>query len=86
MQSPRSLVVLLKTGAAAEDLGEPELPDGALHVGDFALGGSGSLDPLRRLTADTADHVGMSERLGGSLLGLLDQGGGNGLGDAGMQR
>lgn len=62
------------------------MPNSALHVGDFALGGSGSLDPLRGFTADTADHVGMSERLWGSLLGLLGQSRRNGLGDAGMER
>ncbi|KAH6610285.1 hypothetical protein Trco_000305 [Trichoderma cornu-damae] len=84
--SPRNVIVLLQPGAAAQDLGEPELPDGALHVGDFALGRSGSLDPLGGLAADSADHVGVRERLRGALLRLLGQGGGDGLGDAGMER
>jgi hypothetical protein len=41
---------------------------------------------LRRLAANAADHVGMSEGLGGSLLRLDVEGRRDGLGDAGVQR
>lgn len=86
VQRPGNLVVLLETRAAAENLGQPELADGTLHVANLALSGRRCLDPLRGLTANTADHVGMGERLGRALLGLGGESRGDGLGDAGVQR
>lgn len=86
MQSTSNLVVLLKARAAAENLGKPELADGTLHVSNLALSGCGRLDPLGRLAADTAYHVGMSEGLGSALLGLVAEGRGNGLCDARVER
>lgn len=86
MKSPRNLIVLLQPRTAPQDLGQPKLPNGALHVSNLALGGRGSLDPLRGLSAHAADHVGMREGLWGALLGLDVEGGGNWLGDARVQR
>lgn len=87
MQRTGNLVVLLESRAAAQDLGEPELADGTLHVCDLALSGLGSASPLRGLTTDTTDHVGMGQGLGGTLarLGTV-HGGGHWLDDARMQR
>jgi hypothetical protein len=53
---------------------------------DFALDWRGGFDPLGGLTANTAYHVGMGQRLGCSLGRLQIEGRGNGLGDAGVQR
>lgn len=86
MKRSGNLIILLQPGAAPQNLGQPELADGALHMADLPLGGGGSADPLRRLTANTTDHVGMSQGLGGSLGGLGVDLRGDRLGDAGMQR
>nr|POE72015.1 hypothetical protein CFP56_11891 [Quercus suber] len=64
------VVVLLEARTAPQDLGQPELADGALHVGNLALDGLRCLDPLRGLAADATDHVGMGEGLGGTLHGF----------------
>jgi hypothetical protein len=85
VQSTGDLVILLKTRAASKDLREPELTDGTLHVANLALRGSRRLDPLRRLTADTAYHVGMGESLGSTLLGLVAERRGDWLRDARVQ-
>jgi hypothetical protein len=55
-------------------------------VADLALCGRRSLDPLRGLAANTADHIGMSESLGSTLLGLHVESGGNRLRNARVQR
>ena len=68
MQCPRNLVILLKTGTAAEDFRQPELTNCTFHVTNLALRRRGSLDPLRWLPSNTADHVSMSESLGCPLL------------------
>lgn len=86
MKRTRNLVVLLQSGAASENLGEPELANSALHVSNLALSRRGGLDPLRRLPANTADHVGMGKRLGSALLRLDVEGRRDGLGDAGVKR
>ena len=86
VQHPGNLVVLLEPRATAQDLGQPELADGALHVADLALGGRGGAHPLRRLAAHAAHHVGMGQRLGCPLGGLDVERGGDGLGDARVQR
>jgi hypothetical protein len=65
-----NIVVVLDAGAAAQDLGKPELANGALHVANLALGRTRCLDPLRRLAANTTDHVGMGEGLWSTLLRL----------------
>ena len=85
VQGAGNLVVLLEPRAATEDLGEPELADGTLHVANLALGRRGSLHPLGGLTADTADHVSMGEGLGSTLLRLDVQRGGDRLGDSRVQ-
>lgn len=59
VQRPCDLVVLLQTRARAQDLRKPELLDGTLHVAYFALGRGGSFNPLRGLSTNTADHVGV---------------------------
>lgn len=86
MKRSGNLIILLQPGTAPQNLGQPELADGALHMADLPLGGGRSADPLRRLTTNTTDHVGMSQGLGGSLGGLGADLRGNRLGDAGMQR
>lgn len=86
MKGSGNLVVLLQPRAAAQDLRQPELADGALHVANFPLSRGGRSDPLGRLTADTAYHVGMGEGLGGTLGGLDIKIRGNGLGYARMER
>lgn len=87
MQGLGNLIVLLQPRTAPQDLGQPELADGTLHVGDLALGRRRGLHPLGGLAADTADHVGMGEGLGRPLgLGLLAERRRDGLGDAGVQR
>ena len=82
MQRAGTLIVLLDSWTAAEYLGEPELPDGTFHVLDLSLGWSGSLDPLGRFPADTADHVGVGQGFWRLLNGLHVQSGGERLGDA----
>ena len=87
MQGPGDLIVLLQPGAGAQDLGQPELPDGALHVADFALVGRGGPHPLGGFATHPTDHVGMGEGLGGALGGGLGTHlRGKRLDDAGMQR
>ena len=85
MQRSSNLIILLQSRAASQNLGQPELANGALHMTDLPLRGGGGSNPLRRLTTNTADHVGMGEGLGGALGGLhsLRLGG---LGDARVQR
>lgn len=86
VQGPCNLIVLLQPRAAPQDLGQPELTNSPLHVANLALGGRRGLDPLGGLTANTADHIGMGEGFRGPLGGLEVERGGNGLGDAGVQR
>lgn len=62
-------VILLQSRTATEDLWQPELADGVLHVCDPALGWLRCLDPLRRFAADTTHHVGVSQSLGCTLGG-----------------
>lgn len=81
VQGASNLVVLLQPWATSEYFWQPELTDGTLHVTNLALGWLGRLYPLRRLPANTTDHVGMSKGLRGALLGLCAKGGGNWLGD-----
>ena len=82
VQSACDLIVLLQPRAASQDLWQPELADGALHVSNLALGRLRCLDPLRGLSAHTAYHVRMRERLGRPLIGLGAQLRGNWLRDA----
>ena len=86
VESTGNLVVLLEPRAAAQDLWEPELAYGTLHVANLALGRRGSLDPLGGLATNTAHHVGVGESLGGPLLGLHVKRRGDRLGDARVQR
>lgn len=86
MKRSGNLIILLQPGAAPQNLGQPELTDGALHMADLPLGRGGSADPLRRLPTNTTDHVSMSQGLGGSLGGLGVDLRWDRLGDAGMQR
>lgn len=86
MQRTSNVVVLLQPWAAAEDLRQPELPDSALHVSNLALSWGRGLDPLRRLAANTTDHVGMCECLGRPLLGFGVEGRRDGLCDSRVQR
>lgn len=86
MQSSSNLIVLLQSRATSENLWQPKLANGALHMTDFPLSGCGGLYPLRRLTADTTYHVGMSEGLGSSLNGFDIETRWDWLGDARMKR
>lgn len=86
VQRPGNLIILFEPGAASQDLGQPESSDGTLHVANLALSGSGSLDPLRGLSANTTNHVGMGERLGASGALLDVQGRGERLGDSRVER
>lgn len=86
MQGASDLIVLLESGTGAENLWQPELADGALHVCDLALCWLRGLDPLRRFPANTANHVGVSQGLWSALSGLHAQSGGQGLGYARVKR
>jgi hypothetical protein len=77
MERPRNLIVLLQSGTATQDLWQPELANGRLHVANLSLGGGWSLDPLRRLSADTTYHVRVGEGLRGALRRLDVEGGRN---------
>lgn len=85
VQSTSNLIVLLEPGTAPKNLGKPELRNGTLHVANLALLGRWSLHPLRRLPADTTDHVRMSKGLGSALLRFGAQLARNRLGNAGME-
>ena len=80
-----NLVVLLQSRTAAQDFGKPELAYSPLHVANLALSGWGSFDPLRWFSTHAAYHVGMSQRLGGSLSRLDVKGRWDRLGDSGME-
>jgi len=85
MESPGNFIVLLKSRAAAQNLGKPELANCTLHVANLALGRSRSLDPLRWLAANTANHVRMRECFGRPLLRLNSKSRGDRLGDTGVK-
>lgn len=86
MQGTSNIIILLQPGATAQDLRQPELANSTLHVSNFALSRGRGLDPLGRLPANTADHVGMCECLGCPLLSFGVEGRGDGLGDSRVQR
>lgn len=86
MQGTSNLIVLLQSRAAAQNLRQPKLPDGALHMADLPLSGGRRADPLGGFPANTTDHVGMGQGLRGSLGGFRTHLRGNGLGNARMQR
>lgn len=46
VKRPGNLVVLFQSRTATQNLGQPELPYGALHVRDFALSRHGRAHPL----------------------------------------
>ena len=85
MQSSSNLIILLQSRTTTQNLRQPELTNGALHMTDLPLGGGGGSNPLRRFTTNTTDHIGMGESLGGALGGLHSLRL-NGLGDARVQR
>lgn len=86
MKRSGDFIVLLQARTATQDFWQPELANSSLHMADFALGRRGSPDPLRWLAANTAYHVGVSERLGGALLGFGVEARGNRLCNARVQR
>lgn len=86
MQRPGNLVILFQPGAATENLWQPELTNGTLHVANLALCWRGSFDPLRRLPANAANHVGMGEGLWSALLSLVGKGRRNWLSDPRVER
>jgi hypothetical protein len=63
VQRPGHFIVLLKPWTTSQNLGKPELVDGALHVGDLALRRSRGFHPLRRFPSHTAHQVRMCEGL-----------------------
>lgn len=82
MQRSCNFVVLLKARAATQDLGEPELTHGSLHVANLTLGGGGGLDPLGGFATNTAYHIRMGECFRCPLGGLDGECGRTRLGDA----
>lgn len=82
MQRPGNLVVLLQSGAASQNLWQPELTNCTLHVSNLALRWCRRLDPLRRLAAHATNHVGMSKGLWCPLVRFGVEGRGQGLGDS----
>jgi hypothetical protein len=86
VERPCNLVVLLEPRTASQDLRKPESTDGALHVANLALSWRGRLHPLRGLSANTTDHVGMGKRLGASGALFDVQSGGKRLGDSRVER
>lgn len=67
MQGFGNFIILFQTGTASQDLRQPKLAHGSFHVSNLSLCWRGSPDPLGRFPANTANHVRMSESLGGSL-------------------
>lgn len=86
MKSPGNFVILLETGAAPQNLWQPKLSNGTLHMANLALSWSWSLDPLRRFPSNAAYHVGMGQSLRSPLLRLHIEGGRNRLCNARVQR
>lgn len=86
VQRSRNLIILFQPRAATQNLGQPELANGTLHVLNLPLYWCWRLDPLGWLTANTTDHVGMGQGLWRALCGLQVQCRGNWLGDTRMQR
>ena len=86
VQGSSNFVILLQSRAATQDLRKPELAHSTFHVANLALFGSRCLDPLGGLTANTADHVCMSESFGSPLGGLHVESGWNWLSDARVER
>ena len=74
VESSGDLIILFQTGTATEDLWKPKLADSTLHMLDTSLYWCRSANPLRGFAPNTADHVGMGQRLGCALGGLCDQG------------
>jgi hypothetical protein len=70
MKRSCNLIVLLQSWATAQDLWEPELADGTFHMLNLALSRWRSLDPLRRFSSNTANHVRMGQSLWSSLTRL----------------
>lgn len=67
VQSSCNVIILFQTRAASKNLREPELVDGTLDVRDLPLWWWWGLNPLRRLTPNSTDHIGMREGLWCSL-------------------
>lgn len=70
VQRPCNLIVLFQPRTASQNLRQPELTDGALHVPNLSLRRRGCPGPLRWLTTNTAHHVGMGEGLWCALIDL----------------
>jgi len=77
---------LLQSWATAQDLRKPKLADGTFHVLNLALSWWRSLDPLRRLSPNTANHIRMGQSLRSSLTRLDVKRGRKRLRDPGVQR
>lgn len=86
MKSTGHFIILLQARTTAQNLGQPELRNGAFHVANLALCGGGSLDPLGGFPTDTAYHVGMSKGFWSTLGRLGSHRRGNRLSDARMER
>ena len=86
MKRSGNLIILLQSWAATQDLWKPELADSTFHVLNLALSRRRGFDPLRRLSPDTTNHVGVGQSLGCSLTRLDVQRGRKRLRDPGVQR
>lgn len=86
VQGTGNLIILFQSRTATQNLRQPELTDGTFHVLNLPLCRGGRLDPLAGFTANTADHIRMSESLRSPLAGFDIEGRRDGLGDARMQR
>ena len=86
MQGLGDFIVLLQSGTAPQYLGQPKLAHGTFHVTNLSLRWRGSSDPLGGFPAHAANHVGMSEGLGGPLSGFRIGLRRDGLRNAGVKR
>jgi hypothetical protein len=76
VQSSGNFVILLQSWTTTKDLWQPELAHGTFHVAYLALSGCWCFYPLRRLSSNTAYHIGVRECFRCSLLRLEVQSGG----------
>jgi hypothetical protein len=86
VQSSGNFVILLQSWTATKDLWQPELAHGTFHVAYLALSRRWCLYPLRRLSSNTAYHIGVCECFRCSLLRLDVQSGGDRLCDTRVER
>ena len=85
IQSACDLIFLLQPWATSQNLWQPELANGTLHVPNLPLRWRRCFDPLRWLSSDSTYHVSMSKSFGCPLVRFDVEGRRYGLCDAGME-